>query len=170
MAQGSGRRRRKQRRARPSGEAADVPRGYARSRAKDDAARASLEPLEPGQRPTAVTVGAIFAGVAMVANLIALVIGYDPDQQRNNVATLVGTVLLTSIAIGMWRARYWAVLGMQTLLLFTILLSSLALLTAVNIAAGIIAFALVAGSGTLFWFLIKAMARIQMPRPPGASD
>ena len=27
------------------------PRGYARGRAKDDAARAALEPLAPGERP-----------------------------------------------------------------------------------------------------------------------
>ena len=38
-------------------------RGYARSRAKDEAARAALKPLAPGERPTAITVGAIAAGV-----------------------------------------------------------------------------------------------------------
>ena len=27
---------------------------------------------------------------------------------------------------------------------------------------------LIAGAGALFWFMIKAMARIQMPRSPGA--
>jgi hypothetical protein len=28
---------------------------------------------------------------------------------------------------------------------------------------------IIAGAGTLFWFLIKAMARIQMPERPGSS-
>jgi hypothetical protein len=33
--------------------------------------------------------------------------------------------------------------------------------------AALIAVAAVGAAGTLFWFLIKAMARIQMPRRPG---
>ena len=178
MAQRSSRKRRKQRqRAAPAPDgagngAAEQPggmaRGYARGRAKDDAARAALEPLRPGERPTAVTVGAVLAAVAAIANLIALVAGYDPGEPRKTYTTVAGLILLVVVAFGMWRARYWAVLGMQTLLALTIILSSLALLTAVNALAGLVAFVLVAGCGTLFWFLVKAMARIQMPPRPGA--
>ena len=180
MAQRSSRKRRKQRRraAKPPAAAtngadaqpaaAGMARGYARGRAKDEAARATLQPLAPGERPTAVTVGAILAAVAAIANLIALVAGYDADEPRKTFTTVAGLVLLVVVAVGMWRARYWAVLGMQTLLALTIILSSLALLTAVNVLAGLIAFLLVAGCGTLFWFLVKAMARIQMPKPPSA--
>ncbi|HEX5896975.1 MAG TPA: hypothetical protein VFY47_11665, partial [Thermoleophilaceae bacterium] len=51
--------------------------GYSRSRAKNAAARAALEPLAPGERPTAVTVGAIVAALLAVANLIAVVAGWD---------------------------------------------------------------------------------------------
>jgi hypothetical protein len=145
-----------------------MARGYARGRAKDEAARAALKPLTPGERPTAVSVGAILAAVAAIANLIALIAGYDPDEPRKTITTVFGLILLIVVAVGMWRARYWAVLGMQTLLALTIILSSLALLTAVNALAGLIAFLLVAGCGTLFWFLVKAMARIQMPQRPGA--
>ena len=137
-------------------------------RDRDEAARAALKPLAPGERPTAVTVGAVVAAVAALANLVALIAGYDPDEPRKTVTTVFGLILLIVVAVGMWRARYWAVLGMQTLLALTIILSSLALLTAVNALAGLLAFALVAGCGTLFWFLVKAMARIQMPRPPSA--
>jgi hypothetical protein len=68
----------------------------------------------------------------------------------------------------MWRARYWAVLGMQTLLGLTIVASALALLTAVNVWAVILVTLILLCSGTLFWFLIKAMARIQMPERPGS--
>lgn len=183
MAQRSSRKRRKQRQRATtaptapdsaSNGAAEQPdrmeRGYARGRAKDDAARAALKPLTPGERPTAVTVGAILAAVAALANLIALVAGYDPDEPRKTITTVFGLILLIIVAVGMWRARYWAVLGMQTLLALTIILSSLALLTAVNVLAGLIAFVLVAGCGTLFWFLVKAMARIQMPQRPGADS
>jgi len=145
-----------------------MTRGYERGRAKDEAARAALKPLAPGERPTAVTVGAVVAAVAVVANLVALVLAYDSDESRKTFTTALGTVILVVVAVGMWRARYWAVLGMQTLLALTMVLSSLALLTAVNFRAALLAFVLVAGSGTLFWFLVKAMARIQMPPRPGA--
>ncbi len=145
-----------------------MARGYARGREKDAAARAALKPLAPGERPTAVTVGAIVAAVLAVANLVALVLAYDPDEPNKAVTTVLGLAILVTVAIGMWRSRYWAVLGMQTLLALTMIASSLALLRASNLAAVVLAFALVGLSGTLFWFLIKAMARIQMPERPGA--
>jgi hypothetical protein len=146
-----------------------MARGYARGRIKDEEARAALKPLAPGERPRAVTAGAIVAAVAVIANLVALILAYDPDESRKTVTTALGTVILVVVAVGMWRARYWAVLGMQTLLAITIVLSSLALLTAVDLRAALLAFVLVAASGTLFWFLVKAMARIQMPERPGAN-
>ena len=145
-----------------------MSRGYGRSRAKDDAVRAKLEPLKPGERPTAVTVGAIVAAIAALANIVAMVVRYDPDASQKTVQSLIGAGILVVVAVGMRRARYWAVLGMQTLLAITIVLGSLALLTAVNVAAALLVGAIVAASGTLFWFLVKAMARIQMPPRPGA--
>jgi hypothetical protein len=144
------------------------PGGYERSRAKDEAVRATLKPLAPGERPTAVTVGAIVAGIAALANLVAMAVRYDPDASQKTVQSLLGAGILVVVAVGMWRARYWAVLGMQTLLAITIVLGSLALLTAVNAAAALLVGVIVAASGTLFWFLVKAMARIQMPQRPGA--
>ena len=143
-------------------------RGYARSRAKEDAVRATLKPLAPGERPLAVTVGAIVAAIAAVANLVALAFGYDSDEGQKTVQSVLGAGILVVVAVGMWKARYWAVLGMQTLLAITLVLGSLALLTAVNLAAALLVGAIVAASGTLFWFLVKAMARIQMPQRPGA--
>jgi hypothetical protein len=181
LAQRTSRKRRKQRQRATTGTTPtatveggdDAPReamarGYARQREKDDAARAALVPLAPGERPTAVTVGAIVAALAAVANLVALVVGYDSDARQDTMTTLLGVFLLVPMAIGMWRARYWAVLGMQTLLAITVILSSLALMTAADWRATLLAVALIVGSGTLFWFLVKAMARIQMPTRPGA--
>ena len=68
----------------------------------------------------------------------------------------------------MWRARYWAVLGMQTLLALTIIFCSLALIQAVNCGRSCSSRSCWSRSGTLFWFLVKAMARIQMPERPGS--
>ena len=67
----------------------------------------------------------------------------------------------------MWHARYWAVLGMQTLLGITVLLASLGLISAVNLWAALLLALIIVAAGTLFWFLVKAMARIQMPERPG---
>jgi chromate transport protein ChrA len=144
-----------------------MERGYARARAKDTQARARLKPLAPGERPTAVTVGAIVAGILAMANVAALIVRYDPHKLNKTFATALGGVILLVVAVGMWRARYWAVLGMQTLLALTIVGAALAGVRAGNVAAVLIVLAILAGAGTLFWFLVKAMARIQMPERPG---
>jgi hypothetical protein len=152
---------------------APAPRGYERSRVRDEEARAALKPLAPGERPVAVTVGAIAAAALAVANLLALVLGYNAAEDTLSpgseaTGSIVATAILALVAWGMWRARYWAVLGMQTLLGLTIVVCSLALLTAVNLWALLLVLILLAASGTLFWFLVKAMARIQMPERPGS--
>jgi cation transport ATPase len=175
------RKRRKQRRGAGAGRAqqarpipeSSTPAAYARSRAKDEQARANLKPLRPGERPTAVTVGAIVAALLAVANLIALAFGYNAGEDTLSPGSeLTGSILTTLVvgivAYGMWRARYWGVLGMQTLLALTLVVSSLALLFANSVWAALLLAMILAGAGTLFWFLIKAMARIQMPGRPGA--
>jgi len=183
------RKRRKQRRAAsapPRPPAADVPEptaateqaarpsGYARSRAKNDEARAALRPLRPGERPGAVTVGAIVATLLAVANLVALAFGYNAGEDTVSpgsdvTGSILTTLVVGIVAYGMWRARYWGVLGMQTLLALTLVISSLALLFASSVWAALLLVLILAGAGTLFWFLIKAMARIQMPERPSAS-
>jgi cation transport ATPase len=151
--------------------AASPERGYARSRAKDEAARAALQPLAPGERPTAVTVGAIVAALLGLANLIAVVAGWDgaageDDRARALAGSILVAGLLFVVAWGMWHARYWAVLGMQTLLALTLIASALGLVTASSAWGAVVLVAILAAAGTLFWFMVKAMARIQMPERP----
>jgi hypothetical protein len=135
--------------------------------------RAALEPLRPGERPAAVTVGAIAAGALALANVVALVAGWDagPGSGDRDGQAVAGSLLvmgvLCVVAYGMWKARYWAVLGMQTLLAITIIFASLGLITATSAWAALLLVAIVCAAGALFWFLVKAMARIQMPERPG---
>ena len=148
-------------------------RGYARSRRRDEAARAALKPLRPGERPLAVTVGAIFAALLALANLVALAFGYNAAEDTLSpgsklTASIGVTAILLLMAWGMWKARYWAVLGMQTLLALTLVLASLQLVTALNLWAALLLLIIIASTGTLFWFLVKAMARIQMPERPSS--
>jgi hypothetical protein len=149
-----------------------APRGYGRGRAKDEAARAALKPLAPGERPTAVTVGAIAAALLAAANLIAVIAGWDgaageDDRARALAGSILVAGLLGVVAWGMWQAKYWAVLGMQTLLALTVIAATLGLVTAENAAAMLVLVAIIGAAGTLFWFMVKAMARIQMPERPG---
>jgi hypothetical protein len=146
-------------------------RGYARSRAKNEAARAALKPLAPGERPTAVTVGAIVAALLGLANLVAVVAGWngaagEDDRARALAGSILVAGLLFAVAWGMWHARYWAVLGMQTLLALTLIASALGLVTASSTWGAVLLVAILASAGTLFWFMVKAMARIQMPERP----
>ena len=76
--------------------------------------------------------------------------------------------LMLVAAWGCFNVRYWAVLGMQALLGLAIVVFSLLVIRAESILALAIGLAVIGSAGTLFWFLVKSMARIQMPERPGA--
>ncbi len=167
--------RRKRRSATPAGAGTRQPETsggyYARQRARDEAARQALKPLAPGERPPALTIAAIVAAIIAVANLVLLAARWEVDGREPQVT---GSILFAAVmavgAIGLWRGRYWAVLGFQALLAITLLFASLALLTASNLQAVVLCVGIIAVSGPLFWFLVKAMARLQLPeRPPTAT-
>jgi len=104
-------------------------------------------------------------------NLIAMVAGWnslggDTDEGRAAAFTILWSGILLAVAWGMWRSRYWAVLGMQTLLGITLILAALSLISVNEVGAALILLVILAAAGALFWFLVKAMARIQMPERP----
>jgi hypothetical protein len=142
-----------------------MARGYARGRERDEAARAALAPLAPGERPLAVTIAAIVAAVLGLANVGLLVGGYEVEDGGQSATTgaLVFAALMAAAAIGMWKCRYWAVLGFEALLGIAIVFSAISLMLASNLAAVLLCVAIMATASPLFWFLIRAMARIQLP-------
>ena len=147
----------------PGAQVGDLERGYARARAKDAEARGNLQPLGPGERPVAVTVAAVVAGLIAVANVVLVAAGTSVGGRRNVVGGLVFAVLMVLAAVFMWRRKYWAVLGFQALLGLSVITASLSLLVASNVEAVVRSLIVIAAAGTLFWFLIRAMARLQMP-------
>jgi hypothetical protein len=161
----SSRARKRARAANPGEVSADAPpKPPSRSERRNAEARATLVPLAEGERPAAVTVAAVIAGALVVANIALAVGGYKIQGKHPAVAgVVVFTGLLLAMAIGLWRVRYWAVLGMEALLAITMLLFSLALPFASNVRAVVVSVAVLIPAATLFWFLIRAMARIQMP-------
>jgi hypothetical protein len=143
---------------------ADLERGYARSRERTDAVRAELQPLAPGERPRAVTVAAVLAGLIAVANLVLFLAGWEVrGQEPSTSGTLIFCAIMVAAAAGMWARRYWAVLGFEMLLGIAIVGAAISLLRASNLAGVALCLGLIAACGPLFWFLIRAMARLQMP-------
>ena len=140
---------------------------YAKARERDAAVRDALEPLPLGERPGAVTVSAIVAFVMAVANVIAAVAGETLGSKAAGF-TVMSTAILLACAGGMWfGARYWAVLGFMVVLVFQILSLCFALVRVEHWYVALILVVVIGLLGTLFYKLIRALARIQMPeRPP----
>jgi hypothetical protein len=144
-----------------------APTRQRRSEAKNAAVRAQLEPLEPGQRPTAVTVGAAIATLLAIGNVVLWIAGVKVSGQKPTLRGIAGPTLIMAVcAYGMWRGKYWAVLGMEALLGLVIVIFGLLLATASNLQAVAVAVSVMVLAGILFWKLIRAMARIQMPQRP----
>ena len=138
-------------------------RGYARAEARNEQVRQDLEPLAPGERPGAVTVAAIVAFVLGVANTVAIVLGETIGGDEVTIAGVGLSAVLFVCAIFMWQARYWAVLGFQALLALTVMIAGLSLTVASNAIAVLGSLAIVLLGGWLFWKLVRALARLQMP-------
>ncbi|ADB49202.1 hypothetical protein [Conexibacter woesei] len=149
--------------AAPGTEPAAEPARPSRTELRNAEARAALVPLADGERPGAVTAGALVSTVLGVL----VVVGYASGARVGGEGSLAGALFLAGIFLvagyGMWRVRYWAVLGFEALLAFQIVVASLSLMVASNVWAALLCVAVIVLGGWLFWKLIRAMARIQMP-------
>lgn len=139
-----------------------APRAASRSEQRNAEARARLEPLAPGERPVAVTVSALVAFALAAANLGAWAAGAKIGGTRPPLGQIVVfSVLMGTLAVAQWLVRYWAVLIMQALLGIAILVFGVLLTIAGNLQAALECVAVISGAGVLFWFLVRAMGRIQ---------
>ncbi len=154
-----------QRRKRKDRGANPMTRGYAKAEQRNQAAREALTPLAEGERPTVVTVGAIVAGLIALSIVAGYLAGVKVNGEAPRVPQVVAPALIMGVmSWGMWRARYWAVLGFQLILVFLIFSAVFGLtVQAATVAQFAATLGLLAVSGTFFFFMVKAMARIQMP-------
>lgn len=129
---------------------------------KSDIARAKLKPLQEGERPPAVTVASVAAACLAVAAIVPYALGARPIAGTSLVAASILSALLLVAAFGMWRNRYWAVLGFQAYLALQVIVLCLALIVTSHWLAAIVIVALIGAAGALFWSLVKSLARIQM--------
>jgi hypothetical protein len=144
---------------------AAMRRGYARGRERDERIRAKLAPLGPDERPLPLKLAVALAALLAISNVVLWAAGWEvrgeEDQGPAGVFFFAG--LLALIAVGMWRRSYIAVLGFQALLALTVIFTFLSLMVASNVAAVVLCVLIIAVAGTLFWYLIRVMARIQLP-------
>jgi hypothetical protein len=142
-----------------------MQRGYARAEERNREVRESLDPLAEGERPLVVTIGAALAGLVAVSIVVGYIAGVEVEGDKPRLVQVLGPTLIMGVmAWGMWRARYWAVLGFQLLLVFLIFSAVFGLAVQASSVAEIAAtLGLLAVSGGFFYFMVKAMARIQMP-------
>ncbi len=154
----TGRQKRKARAAERRGQVA------ARYEERNRAAREALEPLAPRERPLVLTVGAAISALVAVSVLIAYALGATVNGDRPHVLQVIAPALLMGImAVGLWRVRYWAALGFEAVLALLILEAALGLVGARGVAPVVGNLALIVIAGTFFYFMIRALARIQMP-------
>jgi len=112
-----------------------------------------------------VTIGAVVAGLIAISIVGGYLAGVKVEGDKPHLAQVLAPALLMGLmSWGMWRARYWAVLGFQLLLVFLIFSAVFGLAVQASTVGEFVAtFGLLAVAGTFFFFMVKAMARIQMP-------
>jgi hypothetical protein len=157
-------RKRKQRGASPTPRER-MESGYAKAEERNREAREALEPLAEGERPLVVTVGAVVAALVALSIVVGYLAGTEVNGEKPKfVQVLAPALLMGAMAWGMWRARYWAVLGFQLILVFLIFSAVYGLaLQAATVGQVAATLGLLAVAGAFFYFMVKAMARIQMP-------
>jgi len=131
-------------------------------RTPEEDARASLEPLAQDERPAALLIA---VAVCIVLALAVLAGAATINDLSRHGGSLPGAALLAVtlglMALGMYRRRYWAVLCFEALLVFQILVTSLALVVSSTIAAAGACVLSIGLAGWLFWKLVRVMGRIQ---------
>lgn len=129
---------------------------------RDEQARSALTPLEPGERPPALRVAVAVAVLLALGVVVGVLTIHDLSRHGGSLAGGVFLACaLVLLALGMYRRRYWAVLGFEAVLAFQIIVTSLALVVASTLlAAGLCLLSIVLG-GWLFWKLVRVMGRIQ---------
>lgn len=143
-----------------------MARGYAKAEQRNREAREALVPLADGERPAVVTVGAVVSGLIALSIVLGYALGIEVDGEKPRFAQAAAPALIMGVmSWGMWRARYWAVLGFQLILVFLIFSAVFGLAVQASTVAQFAAtIGLLAVSGTFFVLMVKAMARIQMPQ------
>ncbi len=135
-----------------------------RSELRNQAARAELAPLAPGERPAPLLVAVAVAGLLGGGNAIAYAAGAKISGHHPGAGVLSFSAVMALLAGGMWARRYVAVLAFEALLAIAVTLFTLFLVEASNVEGLLLAVAVIVGGGWLFWKLVRVMGRLAAPR------
>jgi hypothetical protein len=128
----------------------------------DRQARAALKPLGPDERPRPLLVAVAVCAVLAVAVIVGTLTIHGLSRHGGSLpGGLFLAGVLALLAVGMYRRRYWAVLGFEALLAFQLIVTSLALVVADTVRAAVLCLLAIVFGGWLFWKLIRVMGRIQ---------
>jgi hypothetical protein len=122
----------------------------------------ALAPLAEHERPLPLLIAVALAALLAVAVFTSAVTVHDLSRHGGSLPGgifLAGALL--GLAQGMYRRRYWAVLGFQALLAFQIVVTSLALVVASTLLAAGLCVLSILPAGWLFWKLVRVLGRIQ---------
>jgi hypothetical protein len=146
----------------PSPGAGGEGASLSRAELRNERARAALTPLAEGERPAALVVAMVVAALLAIGVLVGALSIHDLRSRGGSVpGGIFIAVVLGGLAVGMYRRRYWAVLGFEALLAFQILVTSLALVIATTILAAALCLLSIGLGGWLFWKLVRVMGRMQ---------
>lgn len=128
----------------------------------EEPAGASLAPLRADERPAALLVAIAVCALLAVGVIVGALTVHDLSRHGGSVPGAVFlAAVLALLAVGMYRRRYWAILGFEALLAFQLIVTSLALVVASTIVAAVLCAVGIALGGWLFWKLIRVMGRVQ---------
>lgn len=138
-----------------------MKRGYAKAEVKNQAAREALEPIAPGERPP-VLIAAVVWCLLIAAGMVYSVIAASGENANGARLGNGLTLLLILVAVvGSLRLKYWAILGVQTILALSIVIGLVALTALTKEWLLPLAIAQPLVSGVLFYKMVKVMARVQ---------
>ena len=129
---------------------------------REEQARTALTPLAEGERPAALLVAVAVAALLAIAVLAGVASSHDLRRHGGSIpGGIFLALVLGGLALGMYRRRYWAVLGFEALLAFQVIVASLALVVASTLLAAALCLVSIGLGGWLFWKLVRIMGRIQ---------
>jgi hypothetical protein len=125
--------------------------------------------MAPGERPPVILVSTAVAAALGLANLIAWLAGVKIGGKHPAASGIVVfSAVMLACAVGLWRLWYGAVLGFMALMAIIVTIFALLLIEASNVLGLVVALAVIAGAGYLFFKLVRVLSRIQMPKYPGS--
>jgi len=145
-------------------ERASVPPRAASRRRSAEEIRAQLTPLGAGERPLALTLATVLAGALGVAVAVGTATIHGLHRYGGSLpGGIFLAAFLLAIAGGMAARRYWAVVAFEALLVFQLLVATISLVLSNTLAAAAYSTLAMIVGGTLFWKLVRVMARLQAP-------